>query len=367
MPTSTHHHTILAVDGTSADAADVTTPDGELDYAIGKYTITAGAPTVNDDTGDGYRAGVSWWFNTATSKFYILTDATAAAAVWAEVPLGLTTPVPVASGGTGATLAATGPGFLKQASLGSVVTVAALAAGDMPSAIDAARIGAGAVSNTEFGYLDGVTSAIQTQFTGKASTAHKDTHETGGSDAFTVADLLDAVARVIIKKSGTTTGTRRAINFIPGTNISIEIVDSSPDEAVNVTLAAAGASLGTDELVKAGIGGTADYLNASWFQQDPTNHITFNLDFALKFWAEGENYELTSITYSANNVISSGVVKWPDGSAGTFTTVTENSTWLGVDAYTITHANSLKTVTQTAVTRSATHGGVTTKPALTVA
>lgn len=38
-----------------------------------------------------------------------------------------------------------------------------LQAGDMPTGIDAANIGAGAVSNTEFGYLDGVTSNIQTQ------------------------------------------------------------------------------------------------------------------------------------------------------------------------------------------------------------
>lgn len=46
------------------------------------------------------------------------------------------------------------------------------AAGDLPSGIDAAKIGAGAVSNTEFGYLDGVTSAIQTQIAGKAASSH---------------------------------------------------------------------------------------------------------------------------------------------------------------------------------------------------
>ncbi|EKD56199.1 MAG: procollagen, type XI, alpha [uncultured bacterium] len=37
-------------------------------------------------------------------------------------------------------------------------------AGDLPAAIDATKIGGGAVSSTEFSYLDGVTSAIQTQF-----------------------------------------------------------------------------------------------------------------------------------------------------------------------------------------------------------
>jgi hypothetical protein len=40
----------------------------------------------------------------------------------------------------------------------------------MPTAIDAAKIGAGAVSSTEFGYLDGVTSAIQTQLDSKQAT-----------------------------------------------------------------------------------------------------------------------------------------------------------------------------------------------------
>lgn len=38
--------------------------------------------------------------------------------------------------------------------------------------LDATSIGAGAVSNTEYGYLHGVTSAIQTQLDGKAATSH---------------------------------------------------------------------------------------------------------------------------------------------------------------------------------------------------
>lgn len=39
--------------------------------------------------------------------------------------------------------------------------------------IDAAKLADGSVSNTEFQYLDGVTSSIQTQFTGKQSTSEK--------------------------------------------------------------------------------------------------------------------------------------------------------------------------------------------------
>lgn len=44
-----------------------------------------------------------------------------------------------------------------------------IAAGDLPTGIDAAKIANGNVSNAEFQYLDGVTSAIQTQLNGKAT------------------------------------------------------------------------------------------------------------------------------------------------------------------------------------------------------
>lgn len=43
-----------------------------------------------------------------------------------------------------------------------------LMASDLPSGIDAAKIGNGSVSNTEFQYLDGVTSGIQSQINGIA-------------------------------------------------------------------------------------------------------------------------------------------------------------------------------------------------------
>jgi hypothetical protein len=52
-----------------------------------------------------------------------------------------------------------------------------IAAGDLPTGIDAAKIADGTVSNAEFQYLNGVTSAIQTQLNGKAATVH--THVIG--------------------------------------------------------------------------------------------------------------------------------------------------------------------------------------------
>jgi hypothetical protein len=95
------------------------------------------------------------------------------------------------------------------------------------SGIDAVKIGAGSVDNTEFGYLNGVTSAIQTQLDSKVdenaaivgATKTKITYDakglvTSGADA-TTADIADSVdkryvtdaqATVIGNTSGTNTG-----------------------------------------------------------------------------------------------------------------------------------------------------------------
>lgn len=89
-------------------------------------------------------------------------------------------------------------------------------------------------------------------------------------------------------------------------------------------------------------------------------------DQSLKEWTEGEDYEMTATTWDSDSVISSATVKWPDTSAGTFTRTTKNTTFLAIDAYTISHTDSGKTVTQAAVTRDS-DGNITVKPALTVA
>ena len=78
--------------------------------------------------------------------------------------------VPLDQGGTGADLSATGGAgqVLKQSSSGGAISVSALSAGDMPSGIDAAKIAGGSVGNTEFEYLDGVTSSVQGQLDSQA-------------------------------------------------------------------------------------------------------------------------------------------------------------------------------------------------------
>jgi hypothetical protein len=89
-------------------------------------------------------------------------------------------------------------------------------------------------------------------------------------------------------------------------------------------------------------------------------------DETLVEWTEGECYEVTAANYDADGVMTGATVAWPDGSAGALTVTSKNATWLAVDAYTITHVDSGKTVTQAAVTRDA-NGAITVKPALAVA
>jgi hypothetical protein len=70
---------------------------------------------------------------------------------------------------------------------------------------------------------------------------HKDSHKTGGSDAFTVSDLLDAIARVTVRKNtGANIGSRRRLNFIEGSNITLTIADDAVDEEIDVTIASGG-------------------------------------------------------------------------------------------------------------------------------
>lgn len=88
-------------------------------------------------------------------------------------------------------------------------------------------------------------------------------------------------------------------------------------------------------------------------------------DRVLIQWAEAEAYEPTSITRDSDGVVEEATVKWPDGSAGTFTTTEKNEDFLAVDAYEITHEGAGRKVVQAEVTRDA-DGNVTEKPELTV-
>lgn len=83
-----------------------------------------------------------------------------------------------------------------------------------------------------------------------AGATHGATHSTGGPDA--LSGNIDAIARLAIAKSGATTGSRRKLNLIPGTNINITTADDSANEKVDVTLGITGSVA----LANGGTGGT---------------------------------------------------------------------------------------------------------------
>ena len=129
--------------------------------------------------------------------------------------------------------------------------------GGLTAPVDATDIGAGSVTDTEFGYLDGVTSAIQTQIDGKAASSHSHAASditsgtmaaarlgSGTTDAttyltgnqtfvrqYTVVPLhCDATGRVNL------TNQANATQFIANTDSNIMLLDLSRFTQVRMTI-----------------------------------------------------------------------------------------------------------------------------------
>ncbi len=79
----------------------------------------------------------------------------------------------------------------------------------------------------------------------RTPTAHQSTHQSGNADALT--GNLDANARLATSKAGTLIGTRRGLNLIQGTNVTLTMTDSVANERVDVTIDAAAGGGGTAE------------------------------------------------------------------------------------------------------------------------
>jgi hypothetical protein len=153
---ASHTHTLGSITDVTATAAQVNVLTGttvtatELNYVHG---VTSSIQTQLDSkgTGSGNVAG-------------------AASSVDSQVALFNSTTGKVIKAST---LDAT---FVKSTS--GVLAATTIAASDLPTLIDASKIGNGTVGNTEYNRLDGVTSSIQTQIDGKSATTH--THTSTG-------------------------------------------------------------------------------------------------------------------------------------------------------------------------------------------
>ena len=123
-----------------------------------------------------------------------------------------------------------------------------LGASDLPSSIDAAKIGGGTIDSTEFGYLNGVTSAIQTQIDGKAASSHTQAATTIGGGAVSDAEFgyLDGVTSAVQtqlngKVAGPASATDNAIVRYDGTtgklvqNSSNVVIDDSGNVGIGTT------------------------------------------------------------------------------------------------------------------------------------
>ena len=94
------------------------------------------------------------------------------------------------------------------------------------AAIDATKIHDGSVTNTEFGYLDGVTSAIQTQLDSKSSTSHTHTSAGGWTDDGGIVRLATAADKVGIGVSDPTE-MFEVRSGVPGTANHVKLIVSS--------------------------------------------------------------------------------------------------------------------------------------------
>lgn len=94
--------------------------------------------------------------------------------------------------------------------------------------INATKIGSGVVDNTEFGYLDGVTSAIQTQFTGKVGTSGTTTY-TGTLNGGTVNPGTLQVA-------GTTIASNNAGDIVAGSVQTFQSPANGTDWGTSTTI-----------------------------------------------------------------------------------------------------------------------------------
>ena len=216
----------------AVDPADL---NGSAIISIFPRIVTSTSnPTANDDSGDGYAVG-TLWINTATPSAFLLMANTAGAANWDELT----------ETGTGQLLAANNLSDLANAStartnLGAQATITGAATTIDTEDLTASRavvsngsgkIAVSDVTSTELGYLDGVSSAIQTQLNAKQATI------TGGA---TTIDTEDLTADRVLASDGSG---KVSASSVTATTLGYLDASSSVQTQLNAKLALTGGTM----------------------------------------------------------------------------------------------------------------------------
>ncbi|MCK5018641.1 MAG: hypothetical protein KAS32_16390, partial [Candidatus Peribacteraceae bacterium] len=86
--------------------------------------------------------------------------------------------------------------------------------------------------------------------TGDAPATHGSTHENGSADEINVGslsgELADSQKTTVRKNTGSNVGTRRRLNLIEGTNVTLTVADDAANEEIDITIASSGGAGGGD-------------------------------------------------------------------------------------------------------------------------
>jgi hypothetical protein len=157
-----------------------------------------------------------------------------------------------------------------------------------------------------------------------ASTSHASTHNSGGSDPLTGS--LDANARLNIKNNGSSVGTRRSLNIIPGTGIGVTITDDSGNEEVDLTITSISAisayTTTTASFVQPAIGANVTIAvgNSQWMATGQVIYISTGGYYSVVSTPTTISATITNLGYTNNAnagvTISSPSAVSPGGLSG---------------------------------------------------
>jgi hypothetical protein len=172
---------------------------------------------------------------------------------------------------------------------GLVTAGADLAASDLPTGIDAAKISGGSISNAEFDYLNGLSDNIQTQLNGKQQSLTLTTTGTSGA-----ATLVGGTLNIPQYSGGGVSGVTQ---IVAGTNVTISPVGGTGVVTINATGGGGGGGGTVTSVAALTLGTSGTDLSSTVANSTTTPVITLNVPNA----SASNRGALTSTDWSTFN------------------------------------------------------------------